>query len=43
MDVVFAVPKQDEQLLITLHDYLNNQHPTIQFTVEVGVDGGISV
>jgi len=36
MDVVFAVPEHGEQLLKTLHDYLNNQHPAIQLTVERG-------
>ena len=43
MDVVFAVPEHGEQLLKTLHDYLNNQHPAIRLAIEVRVDGGISV
>ena len=43
MDVVFAVLEHGEQLLKTLHDYLNNLHPAIRLAIEVGVDGGISV
>ena len=36
MDVVFAVLEHGEQLLKTLHDYLNNQHLAIWLIVERG-------
>ena len=43
VDGIYAVQEHGDQLLNTSRDYLSKQHPALLFTVEVGVDGRISV